>query len=54
MPGNTALADKYWREETQGSNSFVQRTKRLVFRVPHYKNGEELDRLVRQAAARKG
>ena len=54
VPGNTALADKYWREEAQGSNSFVQRTKRLVFRVPHYKNGEELDRLVRQAAARKG
>ena len=54
VPGNTRLADKYWAEEVQGNNSIWQRSKRLVFRVPHYKNGEELDRLVRQAAARKG
>ena len=54
VPGNIKLADKYWREEVQGSNSFVQRAKRLVFRVPHYKSGEELDRLVKDAAAKKG
>ena len=54
VPGNIALADKYWREEVQGSNSFVQRSKRLVFRVPHYKSGAELDRLIKEAAAKKG
>ena len=47
---NLALAEKYWNEEVKGSNSFWQRTKRLVFRVPHYKNGDELAREV--AAAR--
>jgi YHS domain-containing protein len=51
--GNLALADKYWREEVAGSNSFWQRSKRLVFRVPHYKTGAELDRMVQEAAARK-
>jgi YHS domain-containing protein len=54
VPGNIKLADKYWGEEIQGSNSFVQRAKRLVFRVPHYKSGEELDRMVKDAAAKKG
>jgi hypothetical protein len=42
IPRNIALADKYWREEVAGSNSFLQRGKRLVFRVPHYKSGAEL------------
>jgi YHS domain-containing protein len=42
VPGNTALADKYWKDEVAGSNSFWQRTKRLTFRVPHYKSGKEL------------
>ena len=42
-PGrNMALANKYWREEVNGSNAFVQRTRRLIFRVPHYKSGKEL------------
>jgi YHS domain-containing protein len=54
VPANIKLADKYWAEEVQGNNSFVQRSKRMVFRVPHYKNGEELDRLVKEAAAKKG
>ena len=54
VPGNIKLADKYWNEEARGSNSFWQRTKRLVFRGPHYTSGEELDRLVKEAAARKG
>jgi hypothetical protein len=42
VPRNLALADKYWREEVNGANAFVQRTKRMVFRVPHYKSGAEL------------
>jgi YHS domain-containing protein len=45
-PANFALADKYWNEEIKGNNSFVQRTKRLVFKVPHYKSGKELADLV--------
>jgi len=49
LKGNTELADKYWREEVAGSNSFWQRGKRLVFRVPHYKNGEELAKAVAAA-----
>jgi YHS domain-containing protein len=54
VPGNIQLADKYWAEEVKGSNSFLQRAKRLVFRVPHYKSGDELSRLVKEAAAKKG
>ena len=54
VPGNIKLADKYWSAEVQGSNSFVQRAKRLVLKVPHYKSGAELDRLVKEAAAKKG
>ncbi len=54
VPGNIALADGYWANEVKGNNSMVQRTKRMVFRVPHYKSGEELDRMVRDAAAKKG
>ena len=42
VPRNMALANKYWNGEMNGSNAFWQRTKRLVFRVPHYKSGEEL------------
>ncbi len=53
VPGNIRLADKYWAEEVSGSNSFVQRAKRLIFRVPHYKSGEELDHMVKAAAAKK-
>ena len=53
VPGNLRLAQQYWDAEVKGSNSFVQRSWRLVFRVPHYKSGEELDRLVKAAAAKK-
>ena len=42
VPRNMALANKYWNEEVNGSNAFWQRIKRLIFRVPHYKSGEEL------------
>ena len=47
--GNMALAKKYWAEEVQGSNSFAQRSKRMVFRVPHYKSGAELAKAVAEA-----
>jgi len=49
---NLALADKYWAEEIQGSNSFLQRSKRMIFRVPHYKSGEELAKLVAAGKAK--
>lgn len=42
IPKNVALANKYWSEEVSGSNAFIQRNKRLIFRVPHYKSGAEL------------
>jgi YHS domain-containing protein len=42
IKANRALADQYWKEEVAGNNSFFQRSKRLVFRVPHYKSGEQL------------
>ncbi len=47
--GNLALANQYWTEEVVGGNSFVQRVKRLLLRVPHYKSGEELANAVTQA-----
>jgi YHS domain-containing protein len=40
---NLELADRYWKEEVDGSNAFIQRYKRLIFRVPHYRTGAELD-----------
>jgi len=49
--GNMALANKYWTEEMNGSNAFWQRSKRLTFRVPHYKSGEELAAQVAKAKA---
>lgn len=39
---NLALANKYWDEEVDGSNAFFQRTKRVIFRVPHWKTSAEL------------
>jgi YHS domain-containing protein len=51
VPGNMKLAQKYWDDEIKGANSFIQRTKRIVFKVPHYKSGEELAKMV--AAAKK-
>jgi YHS domain-containing protein len=52
VPGNIKLADQYWRDEVAGSNSWWQRYKRLVFRVPHYKSGAELAKLVAEAKAK--
>jgi YHS domain-containing protein len=53
IPANIALADRYWADEVKGSNSFVQRGYRLTFRVPHYKSGEELAKMVAEAKAKK-
>ena len=50
--GNLALAQQYWDEEVKGNHSFLQRAKRLVFRVPHYKSGEELAKEVAAAKAK--
>jgi YHS domain-containing protein len=49
---NMALANKYWNEEVNGSNAFIQRTRRVIFHVPHWKTGKELAEEV--ARARKG
>jgi YHS domain-containing protein len=40
---NIELAHRYWNEEVAGSNALLTRWKRLVFRVPHYKTGKQLD-----------
>ena len=37
-----ALAHRYWNDEVAGSNAFLERIFRIVFRVPHYKTGREL------------
>ncbi len=47
------LADQYWKEEVAGSNSMIQRTKRLILRVPHYKSGEDIAKEVAAAKAKK-
>ncbi len=51
--GNLALAERYWKDEVAGSNSMIQRTKRLVFKVPHYKSGEVIAAEVAAAKAKK-
>lgn len=40
---NLELAHKYWNEEVSGANAAFTRYKRLVFRVPHYKTGKQLN-----------
>jgi YHS domain-containing protein len=52
LPGNIALADRYWREEVEGRNSFWRRAWRLVVRVPHYQSGAELAAAVAAAQRR--
>jgi YHS domain-containing protein len=49
VPRNMTLANKYWSEEINGSNAFLQRSKRMIFRVPHYKSGKELAEEVARA-----
>ncbi len=53
VPGNITLADRYWADEVRGNNSWVQRYKRMVFRVPHYKSGDDIARAVAAAKAGK-
>ncbi len=54
VPGNLKLAEKYWKDEVAGTNSFYQRAKRMVFKVPHYKSGEQIAKEVAEAKAKKG
>ena len=42
VPRNMSLANKYWAEEIDGANAFFQRTKRVIFHVPHWKTSAEL------------
>ena len=51
---NLALAETYWKDEVAGHNSFFQRWKRLIFRVPHYQSGDELAKAIAAAKARGG
>jgi YHS domain-containing protein len=51
---NLDLAEKYWKEEVAGNNSFLQRGKRLVLKVPHYQTGEQLAQAVAAAKAARG
>ena len=51
---NLALSDKYWQEEVRDGNSFWQRGKRLVLRVPHYQSGEEQAAVIAAAEAKGG
>jgi len=39
---NLERAHKYWNDEVAGSNAFLTRARRLVFRVPHYKTDRSL------------
>lgn len=52
VKGHITLAQRYWADEVAGHNSFVQRARRLVFRVPHYKSGSELAAAVAAAKQR--
>jgi YHS domain-containing protein len=49
VPGNVKLAQHYWSDEVNGSNAFVQRNKRIMFKVPHYRSGKELADAVAKA-----
>jgi YHS domain-containing protein len=49
LPGNVALADRYWKAEVAGSSSLWQGLWRRADRVPHYRSRDELARAVAQA-----
>ena len=53
VPRNLELATKYWSEEVSGNNSFVQRAKRMTFKVAHYKSGTDLAKEVAEAKSKK-
>ena len=54
VAGNVKMSQKYWTDEVAGINSFFQRAKRMTFKVPHYKSGEQLAKDVAAAKAKKG
>lgn len=54
VAGNVKMSQKYWIDEVAGNNSFFQRAKRMTFKVPHYKSGEQLAKDVAAAKAKKG
>lgn len=39
---NLQRAHQYWDDEVRGANALWQRTKRLIFRVPHYQSDQAL------------
>ncbi|MEO8133727.1 MAG: YHS domain-containing (seleno)protein [Betaproteobacteria bacterium] len=41
--GNLPLARGYWRDEAEGGIALVQRYRRLLHRVPHYRTDKELE-----------
>ena len=45
---NLELAHKYWKEEVDGSIGIVQRIWRLIWRVPHYRSGKQLEQEYQQ------
>ena len=45
---NLELARKYWKEEVDGSIGIVQRIWRLIWRVPHYRSGKQLEQEYQQ------
>jgi YHS domain-containing protein len=51
--GNLELAHRYWNDEVAGSNAFLTRVKRLIFRVPHYKTDRALKEEYEQKLAAK-
>ncbi|MGD9870238.1 MAG: YHS domain-containing (seleno)protein [Thauera sp.] len=48
---NLQRAHQLWDEEIAGGNSHLQRAKRMVFRVPHYKSTEALEQAVQASKA---
>ncbi len=54
LPGNVALADRYWKDEVAGSSSLWQGLWRRADRVPHYRSRDELSRAVAQAQGKPG
>jgi YHS domain-containing protein len=50
LAGNLKLAHQYWDSEVKDANAFFQRTKRTTYnKVPHYKTGAELAKMVETA-----
>ena len=39
---NMALSNEYREQEVKDSNPLIQRCKRLIFHVPHYRTGQRL------------